>query len=73
MKTQAGYQLLFNENILILTAKPEWLCGCQQEGRMKGMGDRVLKLNVLEHWRVQIFADEPEPLAEMFLLPHAAA
>lgn len=23
---------------LILVAKPEWLCGCQQEGRMKGIG-----------------------------------
>lgn len=40
---------------------------------MKGTGDGVLKLSKLEHWGVQLFAEGPEPLAEMFLLPHAAA
>lgn len=35
--------------------------------------DRVLKLSELEQGGVQVFADEPESLAEMFLLPHAAA
>lgn len=54
-------------------AKPEQLCGSQREGRVKGTGDKVLKLSELEQWGVQVFADEPEPLAEMFLLPCAAA
>lgn len=40
---------------------------------MKGTGNGVLKLSELEHWGVQVFADEPEPLAEMFLLSCAAA
>lgn len=40
---------------------------------MKGTGAGVLKLSELEHWGVQVLAEEPEPLAEMFLLPHAAA
>lgn len=40
---------------------------------MKGTGDGVLKLSKLEHWGVQLLAEGPEPLAEMFLLPHAAA
>lgn len=54
-------------------AKPEQLCGSQQEGRVKGAGFGVLKLRELEHWGVQVFADEPEPQAEMFLLSGSAA
>lgn len=44
--------------------------GSQQEGWAKGTGAGMLKLSELEHWGVQVFAEGPEPLAKMFLLPH---